>query len=128
MTREEAEKLRGTGYLGRRPNSFAEDAGLDAAQVRCKNCGYHSDNGLNSLCDYCAWMERYGGGLPTQKAPDFMPQPTSTPTSTPQSTTKQPTDDPYHASDYAHPDDFYYDYYDDFWDYEDAEEYWEQYH
>ena len=33
--------------------------------------------------------------------------------------------DPFHASDYAHPDDFYYDYYDDFWDYEDAEDYWE---
>ena len=31
------------------------------------------------------------------------------------------------ASDYVHPDDFYYDYYDDFDDYEDAEEYWEEY-
>ena len=36
--------------------------------------------------------------------------------------------DPFHASDYAHPDDFYYDYYDDFWDYEDAEDYWEAHH
>jgi len=32
--------------------------------------------------------------------------------------------DPYHAADYVHPDDFYYDYYDDFYDYEDAEDYW----
>ena len=38
-----------------------------------------------------------------------------------------PSSDPYGASDYAHPDDFYYDYYDDFWDYEDAEDYWEEY-
>ena len=37
------------------------------------------------------------------------------------------TNDPYHAKDYVHPDDFYYDYYDDFWDYEDAEDYWEEY-
>ena len=36
--------------------------------------------------------------------------------------------DPFHASDYAHPDDFYYDNYDDFWDYEDAEDYWEAHH
>ncbi len=33
----------------------------------------------------------------------------------------------YPASDYYHPDDFYYDYYDDFYDYEDAEDYWEEY-
>jgi len=33
----------------------------------------------------------------------------------------------YPASDYVHPDDFYYDYYDDFYDYEDAEDYWEEY-
>ena len=37
------------------------------------------------------------------------------------------TNDPYGASDYAHPDDFYYDYPDDFWDYEDAEDYWAEY-
>ena len=43
------------------------------------------------------------------------------------STKKKSSSDPYHASDYAHPDDFYYDYYDDFWDYEDAEDYWEEY-
>ena len=36
--------------------------------------------------------------------------------------------DPFHASDYAHPDGFYYDNYDDFWDYEDAEDYWEAHH
>ena len=35
-------------------------------------------------------------------------------------------DDPYNASDYSHPDDFYYDHYDDFWDYEEAEEYYEE--
>ncbi|MBR0414134.1 MAG: hypothetical protein IJI67_03575 [Clostridia bacterium] len=43
------------------------------------------------------------------------------------STTKPATTkeyDPYHAADYIHPDDFYYDYYDDFYDYEDAEDYW----
>ena len=129
MTREEAERLSGTGYHGTRPNSSAEISELKAAQVRCKNCGYRSHNGLNSLCDYCAWMERYGGGLPSQKAPDVTPKPTPRPTPkpTPRPTTKPQTSDPYHASDYAHPEDFYYDYYDDFWDYEDAEDYWEEY-
>ena len=43
------------------------------------------------------------------------------------SSSKKKSSDPYGASDYAHPDDFYYDYYDDFWDYEDAEDYWEEY-
>ena len=44
------------------------------------------------------------------------------------STNNKPSSDPYHAKDYAHPDDFYYDYRDDFWDYEDAEDYWERHH
>ena len=129
MTREEAERLSGTGYHGTRPNSSAENTELKAAQVRCKNCGYRSHNGLNSLCDYCSWMERYGGGLPTYKAPDVTPKPTPRPTPkpTPRPTAKPQTSDPYHADDYAHPEDFYFDYYDDFWDYEDAEDYWEAY-
>ncbi len=53
LTKEEAEALRGTGYKGTRPNSAAEAMELKAAQVKCKECGYHSDNGSNSLCDYC---------------------------------------------------------------------------
>ena len=127
MTAEEAERLKGTGYHNTRPNSSAERSALSAAQVRCKNCGYHSDNGSNSLCDYCAWMERYGGGLPSTKALDVTPRPTQKPT--PRQTTRpRSDDDPYHASDYVHPDDFYYEYYDDFVDYEEAEEYWERYH
>ena len=126
MTKEEAERLSGTGYHGTRPNSSAELAELNAEQVRCKNCGYRSHNGINSLCDYCAWMERYGGGLPTAKAPDVTPRPTPRPT--PRQTAKPRSSDAYHASDYAHPDDFYYDYYDDFADYEEAEDYWEKHH
>lgn len=39
---------------------------------------------------------------------------------------RTPDPDPYNASDYSHPEDFYYDYYDDFWDYEDAEDYWDE--
>lgn len=35
--------------------------------------------------------------------------------------------DPYEASEYIHPDDFYYDHYDDFEGYEDAEDYWNEY-
>lgn len=130
MTKEQAERLSGTGYHGTRPNSPAEGTELSAAQVRCKNCGYHSDNGLNSLCDYCSWMEDYGGGLPTAKAPDVTPRPTPKPTPrpTPKPSATPKKSDPYHASDYSHPDDFYYDYYDDFWDYEDAEDYWERHH
>jgi len=53
LTKEEADALRGTGYHGTRPNSSAELNELKAAQIKCKECGYHSDNGANSLCDYC---------------------------------------------------------------------------
>ena len=53
LTKEEADALRGTGYNGTRPNSSAEALELKAAQIKCKECGYHSDNGANSLCDYC---------------------------------------------------------------------------
>lgn len=58
LTIEEAEALRGTGYNGTRPNSTAELIELKAAQVTCKECGYHSDNGVNSLCDYCQAKKR----------------------------------------------------------------------
>lgn len=60
LTKEEAERLRGTGYHGCRPDSSAENSELAAAQVKCKKCGYHSRNGTNSLCDYCSWVEKYG--------------------------------------------------------------------
>lgn len=53
ITKEEANSLRGTGYHNTRPNSVAEDMELKAAQVKCKECGHHSDNGANSLCDSC---------------------------------------------------------------------------
>lgn len=53
MSKEEADSLRGTGYHNTRPGSVAEDIELKAAQVKCKKCGYHSDNGYNSYCDYC---------------------------------------------------------------------------
>ena len=125
MTKEEADRLSGTGYGGTRPNSSAECIELNAAQVTCKNCGYHSDNGLNSLCDYCAWMERYGGGLPTEKL--TTPRPASTPRrvipATPKPTAKP---DPFRADEFYDAEDFYEEYYDDFWDYEDAEDYWEE--
>jgi hypothetical protein len=126
MTKEEADRLRGTGYHGTRPNSSAEDIELKAAQTKCKNCGYRTHNGVNSLCDYCRWMEQYGGGLPKNTA--ATPAPKATPRATPKPTEKPKESDPYHASDYSYPEDFYEDYYDDFWDYEDAEEYWERYH
>ncbi len=60
MTKEEAERLRGTGYNGTRPNSTAESIELKAAQVKCKTCGMHSDNGVNSQCDACAYNEKRG--------------------------------------------------------------------
>ena len=53
MSKEEADALRGTGYHNTRPGSVAEDNELKAAQVKCRECGYHSDNGYNSLCDLC---------------------------------------------------------------------------
>lgn len=60
MTKEEADRLRGTGYHGTRPNSTAESMELKAAQVKCKTCGMHSDNGLNSQCDACAYNKKHG--------------------------------------------------------------------
>lgn len=60
MTKEEADRLRGTGYHGTRPNSTAESMELKAAQVKCKTCGMHSDNGVNSQCDACAYNEKHG--------------------------------------------------------------------
>ncbi len=120
MSAEEAKRLSGTGYKGCRPNSFAENNYLDAAQLACKNCGYHTDNGRNSYCDYCQWMERYGGGLPSVK----------------RETTTSATHyyggggsyvDPFVADDYEDPMDFYEDYADAFADYEEAEDYWEDY-
>lgn len=60
MTKEEADRLRGTGYKGTRPNSTAESMELKAAQVKCKTCGMHSDNGVNSQCDACAYNEKNG--------------------------------------------------------------------
>ena len=60
LTKEEADALRGTGYHGTRPNSSAEETELSAAMVTCKNCGMHSDNGLNSLCDECQYNQEYG--------------------------------------------------------------------
>lgn len=42
MTKEQAERLRGTGYNGTRPNSSAEALELKAAQVKCKKCGIHT--------------------------------------------------------------------------------------
>jgi len=60
MTKEEAAALKGSGYHGTRPNSSAEDLELKAAMVKCKKCGMHSDNGVNSLCDECQRVESYG--------------------------------------------------------------------
>ncbi len=60
LTKEEADKLRGTGYHGTRPNSTAESIEIDAAMVKCKKCGMHSDNGSNSLCDECQYNKDYG--------------------------------------------------------------------
>ena len=60
LTKEEADALRGTGYKNTRPNSVAEDMNIKAAMVKCKNCGMHSDNGSNSLCDECQYNAEYG--------------------------------------------------------------------
>lgn len=60
MTKEEADKLRGTGYHNTRQNSNAEAIELKAAQVKCKKCGMHSKNGVNSLCDVCQYNEAHG--------------------------------------------------------------------
>lgn len=61
LTKEQAEKLRGTGYGNTRPHSFAENQKLQAAQVKCDICGKHSDNGYNSACDYCRNAARIRG-------------------------------------------------------------------
>ena len=130
MTREEAERLSGTGYHNTRPNSSAENLELAAAQTKCKNCGYRTHNGANSLCDYCRWMERYGGGLPTSSNTSASSATTTKPSYTRPATYSPSTkdDDPYHAKSYSDPEDFYYDYYDDFWEFEEAEDYWNEHH
>ena len=137
LTPAMASYLVGTGYHGKEPNSSAEYAELLMEQEKCRNCKYHTTNGPYSLCDYCTWMDRYGDGLPKEKAPDISlpvgpvftpgPSPRPTPRPTPKPTAKPKSDDPYHAQDYAHPEDFYDWYYDDFDDYEDAEDYWDMY-
>lgn len=33
---------------------------LKAAQVKCRTCGMHSDNGANSQCDECTYNELHG--------------------------------------------------------------------
>ncbi len=53
MTKETAEALKGTGYKGTRPNSWAENHALKCAQIKCDVCGMHTDNGVNSACDSC---------------------------------------------------------------------------
>ena len=60
LTKAEADALKGTGYHGTKPNSTAEDIEIKAAMVKCKNCGMHSDNGSNSLCDECQYNKEYG--------------------------------------------------------------------
>ena len=60
LTEEEAEKLRGTGYHGTRPNSEAENIEIAAAMVKCKKCGMHSSNGANSLCYECKYNSDHG--------------------------------------------------------------------
>ena len=59
LTKEEANSLRGTGYHNTKPNSSAENMELAAAQVKCKKCGMHTDNGYNSMCDSC--RKKFGG-------------------------------------------------------------------
>ena len=76
------------------------------------------------------------GGCQEVGKPGYTPRSTPRPTPTPMPHpvpsyrvgTVRPSGDPYHADDYVHPDDFYYEYRDDFSDYEEAEEYWEEHH
>ena len=60
LTKEEADAVRGTGFQGTRPNSVAEDMKIKALMVKCANCGMHSDNGSNSICDECQYNKDYG--------------------------------------------------------------------
>lgn len=62
LSKERAEALKGTGYHGTRPNSFAESSELAAAMVKCRKCGMHSSNGSNSLCDECQYNQDHGLG------------------------------------------------------------------
>ena len=126
MSKETADRLSGTGYGGCRPGSSAENTMLSAAQLKCMNCGYRTHNGTNSYCDYCQWMQRYGGGLPTSSSYSSYSYSTKAPRATAKPKTTTSKDDPYRASDYAHADDFYYDHWDDFIDFEDAEDYYDE--
>ena len=126
MTKEEAERLSGTGYHGCRPNSSAENTELKAAQVKCRNCGYHSDNGSNSYCDYCQWVLTHEGSLP--KSNTNSSTPSSKYDNKKAKTKSHSHEDEYDVNSYSDPDDFYYDHYDDFFDYYDAEDYYNEHH
>lgn len=126
MTKEEADRLSGTGYHGCRPNSTAEDMELTAAQVKCKNCEYHSDNGFNSYCDYCQWVLTHEGSLPKS---DYNKTTSSNSGYSKKIYSKSySSDDKYDVNDYSNEEDFYYDHYDDFFDYYDAEDYYKEHH
>ncbi|MBR1532943.1 MAG: hypothetical protein IJ639_01140 [Ruminococcus sp.] len=60
LTKEQGDALRGTGYHNTRPNSSAENTEIAAAMTKCKVCGMHTDNGLNSLCDECQYNREHG--------------------------------------------------------------------
>ena len=60
LTLEEGTALKGTGYHNTEPNSVAESIEIKAAMVKCKECGMHSDNGENSLCDECRYNQEHG--------------------------------------------------------------------
>ena len=126
MTKEEAERLSGTGYHGCRPHSSAENLELKAAQIKCKNCGYHSDNGANSYCDYCQWMLTHEGKLPSNGNTISSNTPTNKNNRGKSNFKNFEDDDKYNVNNYSNEEDFYYDHYDDFFDYEDAEKYYKE--
>lgn len=69
-------------------------------------------------------LPSYSSYTSTTYRPISTPKPTSKPSATYKRSTKKSSSSGIKASDYYHPDDFYYDYYDDFYDYEEAEDYY----
>ena len=122
-------------YVGM-PESYISDTALGKPSSTVRH-NYEMVSGeqiLANLYDYTRggkviFTARCVNGTVTQvwDHRDSPYKPSSGSSSKKESGKEKKTGNEFPASDYAHPDDFYYDYYDDFYDYEDAEDYWEEY-
>ena len=118
-----------------RPKATPHPSGLRVGMKLSRDVELYYLGGGGTIDGVSTWRYRYLAGTTyyvvyldsdrtVKRIEDYTPQ-----TSSKKSRSGKVSDsssDPFHASDYAHPEDFYDWYKDDFWDYEDAEDYWEE--